>query len=220
MKRWKSNYLEINKSKEEYQRNLLDSSFTSKLQSLCRLQEKAFFFGKLRYKFTENFQMKKVIKVLDDLKNKKIVEDYVIGGATALLYYSTPALTEDIDVFITLKQSSILINISPIYNYLIKKYKAYTKNEYIFVDNNPIQFLVPGDKLTEEAFNNSKEVTVQGKQFKIFSLEYLIAIMLQLGKSKYRERLRLVKEEKKYNSTVLDRILNKYKLVEKWETDY
>ena len=71
MKRWKSNYLEINKSKEEYQRNLLDSSFTSKLQSLCRLQEKAFFFGKLRYKFTENFQMKKVIKVLDDLKNKK-----------------------------------------------------------------------------------------------------------------------------------------------------
>ena len=40
--------------------------------------------------------------------------------------------------------------------------------------------------------------------------------MLYLNKPKYRERLRIVKEENNYNSKKLSDILKKYKLEEKW----
>jgi len=206
----------IEESKNNYKKKLLNSSYIFKFRALIRLQEKALFFGKIRYKFSETFQMLEVIDMLDDLEKNNIVEDYVIGGATALLYYSTPHLTDDIDVFIKKKQNGILFSLTDLYEFLKNKYKAKEDGEFLIVKGNPIQFLVPGDKITQEAFDNPNNVSIKGKKFKIFSLEYIIAIMLFLGKPKYRERLRIVKEENKYNISSLNFILHKYNLLEKW----
>jgi len=215
MKKWKD-ILKIEESKEKYQKELLESSFLNKLKVLIRLQDKALFFGRIKYKFDESFNFIKIIDIIDDLKEQKLIDDYCLGGATALLYYSTPHLTDDIDIFIELKKKSLIYDLSEIYDYLKSNYNAKEKGEFIIINGFPIQFLLPGDTLTQEAFNNSEYVNVSGKKIKIFSLEYLIAIMLNLGKSKYRERLRIVKEEKKYDINILKDILNKYKLMNKW----
>jgi len=212
MKRWKS----IEDSKLSYQEQLLNSSYIDKFKALIRLQEKALFFDKIRYKFSENFNLPEIIDILNDVEKNGIVEDYVIGGATALLYYSTPHLTEDIDVFIKKKQKGLLFSLTDLYDFLKKKYRAKEEREYLIIKGNPIQFLIPGDKITQEAFDNANRVTVKGKAFKIFSLEFIIAIMLFLGKSKYKERLRIVKEENKYNNNKLIKILSKYNLLDKW----
>ena len=213
----KQDFSKIEKSKLSYQKALLKSSYIKKFEALKRLQEKAFFFDRIKYKLNETFSLPKLIDILNELKEKNIIEEYVIGGASALLYYSTPHLTEDIDVFISIKQSSKVISFSSLYNYLKKNYNAKEEREYVLIDNNPIQFLVPEDKLTQEAFNHPNKVKIQGKTLQLFSLEYLIAIMLYLNKPKYRERLRIVKEENNYNSKKLSDILKKYKLEEKWE---
>jgi hypothetical protein len=206
---------QIKKSKEQYQKKLLESSYMNKIRALVRLQEKVSFFQEY-HKFSESFSMSNIIDILDDLQKNDLIDEYVLGGATALLYYSTPHLTEDIDVFISVQHKGIIINLSPIYSFLKKKYKAKEYKETLLLDDNPVQFLVPMDGLTEEAFKKYNEIKIRSKKLKIFSLEYLIAIMLHLGKSKYKERLRVVKEENKYDSVVLNKILKKYNLESKW----
>jgi hypothetical protein len=209
-------YKKYSESKEIYRDKLLHSSYFDKFNALIRLQEKALFFNRVKYKFSETFQMPEIIDILNDLENNDIVEDYVIGGATALLYYSTPHLTDDIDVFIKKKQKGLLFSLSDLYEFLKRKYKAVEEGEFLIIKGNPLQFLVPGDKITQEAFDNPNIVNVKGKKFKIFSLEYIIGIMLYLGKSKYKERLRIVKEENQYNDKELNTILKKYNLLDKW----
>lgn len=212
---WKR-YKRIFKAKEDYQKELLESSFINKFKALIRLQEKALFFDKVKYKFNESFSFSKIIFILEDMIKNNVIEDYALGGATALLNYSTPHLTEDIDIFIDVKQSGLLVNLSKIYSFLVDKYDAKIKSEYLIIQGNPIQFLLPGDSLTQEAFENYSVVSIQGRKLHIFSLEYLIAIMLNLNKAKYRERLRIVKEENKFDEKVLFKILQKYKLIDKW----
>ena len=210
-------FLEIDKSKNIYQKKLLNESYENKLKALMRLQKKALFFDKIKIGLSESFDLSNIIKVLNSLIKEKLIDDYVIGGATALLYYSTPHLTEDIDVFITINHSSLIIDLSEIYEYLIQNFNAKIENEYILLFNNPIQFLMTGDNITKEAIKNYNKVIIKGNTFKLFSLEYLIAIMLFLNKTKYKERLRIVKEENKYDNNVLMSILKKHNLIQKWE---
>ena len=148
-----------------------------------------------------------------------VIEDYVIGGATALLYFSVPNfVTEDIDVFVHLKDkpSSSLIDVSPLYNYLISRKNAHIQGEYIVVDDFPLQFLTPYDELSSEAFANAMSVSPENIPFKIFKLEYSMAIMIQLGKEKYVERLRTLMKHSLYNKEKLESLLDRFDLKPKW----
>ena len=46
--------------------------------------------------------MRRVITILNDLEKEGVIENYALGGAIALLFYSEPISTEDLDVFIFL----------------------------------------------------------------------------------------------------------------------
>lgn len=169
-------------------------------------------------KFTPKNSIIKIIRVLNSLIKDKIIEDYSIGGATALMHYSIPMLTEDVDVFISLKNQELLINFEPLYKYLKNKYNAKIDKEYIIINEIPIQFLLPQkDSLTDEAFNNSNIIDIERNEVKIFQFEYLIAIMIQLNKPKYRARLFQVIQENKYDKIKLNKILSKYNLLDKWK---
>jgi len=146
-----------------------------------------------------------------------VIEDYVIGGATALLYYSQPMFTEDIDIFISLKSDSqLIINLEPVYRFLQDKYNAKQEKEYLIIDDIPLQFLVPYDTLSEEAFLNCNSVIWKDVSFKIFNLEYIMGIMIQLNKPKYRERLSILLRDNNYNADKLEQILKKHDLYDKW----
>ena len=55
----------IDQSKKKYNKKLLNISYFTKFQVLINLQEKALFFNKIRYKFSESFQMPEVIDMLN-----------------------------------------------------------------------------------------------------------------------------------------------------------
>lgn len=161
--------------------------------------------------------MEAVIRTLDELVHKKIIKDYVIGGATALMYFSPPTLTEDIDVFVYLEnQSGSLIDLGPLYTYLVEKKAATAHGQYLIVDGFPVQFLVPYDELSKEAFNNAVHATIKNLRFKVFDLEYLMAIMIQLAKDKYRERLHLLYRKGLYDEAKLDVLLERFGLKDRW----
>lgn len=162
--------------------------------------------------------MQPVLKTLNDMVKDGVIREYVVGGATALLYFSKPTFTEDIDVFVyTPQQSSLLIDLSPVYSYLVEKKGAVVRGEHVLIEGYPVQFLVPYDDLSREAFRNAIAIRLRRFRFKIFDLEYLMAIMIQLGKAKYRERLRVLSEDRAFDEKKLRPILKRFRLVEKWD---
>ncbi len=83
--------------------------------------------------------MKKTLKVLNDMVEMGLIKQYAIGGGIAVLYYTEPVLTYDLDVFCLLPaDKSELITLSPIYEYLQKK--GYREDgEHIIVEGIPVQ---------------------------------------------------------------------------------
>ena len=139
--------------------------------------------------------MDRVIRVLDEMVKDEVITDYVIGGATALLYYTIPHfVTEDIDVFVYSK----------------------SQGEYIILEGFPVQFLVPYDQISREAFANAVPLTMWDVRFKVFSLEYNMAIMIQLGDEKYFERLRILRKHKLFDEAMLASLLERFNLAGKW----
>jgi hypothetical protein len=161
--------------------------------------------------------MKSVLVAFEDLVQKGIIEGYAIGGATALLYYSRPTFTEDIDVFISIRSESNLVDLSPVYRALLSTSSTRIEGEYVYIDGFPVQVLVPYDSLSAEAFDRAVEVHIAGGRCRILSLEYLMAIMIQLHKPKYRERLRILLSERLFDESVLLAILTKHGLRESWK---
>lgn len=161
-------------------------------------------------------RMLKIISMFNDMEKEKVIDSFVIGGATALTYYSAPIVTEDVDIFFIPISKSLFIDISPVYNYIKSHADAKEKGEFIVVDGIPVQLLTPHDDLHKEAYEHCIQVSENGKKFKVFSIEYLMAIMIQLGKMKYKYRLSTLGEDE-YDSEKLKKILKKYNLSEKWE---
>ena len=162
--------------------------------------------------------MKSVINYLNEMKENNIIKEYAVGEAIALIYYFEPIQTQEIDVFIIVKETDTLfVSLSPIYNILESK-GGILREEYIIIHNTPVQFLVAYNQLIEEALYNSNKVFYLGSEFSIFSLEYLMAIMVQTSRGKDKARLEeILKVNLNFDKSKFESILKKYSLETKWE---
>jgi len=187
--------------------------------------------------------VEKTIKVINELKNQGLIEDYAIGGGIGSIFYIEPVLTFDLDVLILIKSEGKIITLSPIYDYLKRKgYRA--EKEHIIIEGVPVQFIPAYNELVKEAVEKASEVrykgvktrvltpeylvaiTLQtkasevrykGVKTRVLTPEYLVAIMLQTYRPKDRERIIKFLEEAKVNLRTLSKILQKHKLKEKYE---
>jgi len=158
--------------------------------------------------------VEKTLKIIKELKEKRVLKDFSIGGGIAALYYIEPLLTYDLDIFFIPIEDSIDV-LAPIYQYLIEKgFKA--KKEHVLIEGVPVQFIPAYNELVKEAVQYSNEVKYGRIKTKILGLEYLIAVMLQTYRPKDRERLVKVFEEAKIDRTLLKKILKKYGLYDKY----
>jgi predicted nucleotidyltransferase len=160
--------------------------------------------------------MQNIIKLLNEMKEKKIIEEYAIGGATALIYYFEPIQTQDIDVFIAIQSSGLLANLNPVYEFFHEK-GGVVKNEYIVINNTPVQFLLPYNPLIESALKNSIQVEYMQEKVKIFSLEHLMAIMVQTSRGKDKARLEEIFQAKiSFDIEKFQNLLKEFDLTFKW----
>ena len=138
--------------------------------------------------------LKRVIRELNGLvaTDGQLIERYAIGGAWAVIWFSEPTLTEDLDVFCQFGSKGALISLAPIYEYLGGRgYGAPEGSEHqdaVEIEGVPVQFL-SGGPLVKEAIERAIEVMVAGEQTRMFDLEYLIAIALDVGRIKDRLRI-------------------------------
>ncbi len=159
--------------------------------------------------------MKKTLMALNDLKKKGIIIDYAIGGGMGAVFYIEPFLTYDLDVFIRTKDESELQPLAALYAHL--KAKGHRpEQEQVIIAGVPVQFLPVYNELLAEAVKEARPVNYQGTKTRIMTIEHLLAIMLQTGRAKDRERFSKALDEAKIDKVRLSQILKRHALEGKY----
>lgn len=162
--------------------------------------------------------MKATLEAINRMRTEGVIDKYAIGGAVGATFYLEPSATLDIDIFVSLKTmpGSVLITVAPVYTYLTSHgYK--TEGEYIVIEGWPVQFLSPGDALTEEALEQAIETEVEGVRTWVMTSEHLVAIALKTGRPKDYVRILQFIESGILVTNRLESILSRHRLLEKWE---
>jgi hypothetical protein len=160
-----------------------------------------------------------VLEVLNKLRDNRLLVDYAIGGGIAVLYYTEPVLTYDFDVICVFPESGLLVDPSPVFEYLRNEGYVFGKEDRVDIKGIPVQFIPASKGLVEEALKNAVNVTISGVETRILTVEYLIAIMLQLNRPKDRAKVDLLinNEEVIHDAAKLQDLLINHGLISKWQ---
>ena len=160
--------------------------------------------------------MKATLELINQMQADGVIAEYAIGGAVGATFYLSPAATVDLDLFVTLPgNSGLLISLSPIYEYL-KSRGASEQDEYIVVQEWPVQFLTPGNALQKEAVNQAISTSVEGVPTRVISAEHLVAIALETGRAKDHTRILQFVEQGAIDRGKLKDVLERHGLSVKW----
>jgi len=159
--------------------------------------------------------MEKTLQVLNDLVHAGVVSRYAIGGAMGAMFYIEPVLTFDLDVFVVLPQTrGGLLTLEPLYEAL--RARGYREeDECVNIEGVPVQFLPAYNALLEEALAEAREMRYEATPTRVLRPEHLLAIALQTGRDKDRERVRLLREQARLDQKYLKGVLSRHRLDDK-----
>ena len=125
-------------------------------------------------------------------------------------------LTFDLDVIPVLpRTSSGLMTLEPIYQAM--RTRGYEVDaECVNVEGVPVQFLPAYNPLVEEALTEARQVSYGDTTTRVLRPEHLLAMALQTGRDKDRERVRLLLEQGTLDRDFLAGIIARHALEEKW----
>ena len=96
--------------------------------------------------------------------------------------------------------------------------RGYTEEkECVLIEGVPVQFLPAYNSLVEEALNQAREIMYEDVPARVLRSEHLLAICLQTGRDKDRERVRILREQAQLDTNFLADILKRHQLEEKWK---
>jgi hypothetical protein len=158
------------------------------------------------------------LKAINRLEDEGIIKRPTIGGSIALIYYSQPAKTDDLDMFCYMVGQGAFVSLAPIYKRL-EELGYEIRDLYINIGGVDVQFLVPGplEALSQEALDNSIEITVEGVPTRVFQYEYGLAVKAQANRSKDWIHIISAIESTPPDDAKLMPILEKYGLIERWK---
>ncbi len=70
--------------------------------------------------------------------------------------------------------------------------------------------------LLEEALGEAQEILYQATPARVLRSEHLVAISLQTGRDKDRERVRILREQSRLDSDYLAAVITRHRLEEEW----
>ncbi len=160
--------------------------------------------------------MKRTLQVLNEMERDGVFTRYAIAGAMAATFYVEPLLTFDLDVFVVLPQTpGGLLTLAPLYDALRARGYSEQENECIRIEGVPVQFLPAYNALLEEALKEAQEIMYEDVPARVLRSEHLLAICLQTGRSKDRERVRILREQAKLDQNFLADVLRRHQLEDK-----
>ncbi len=160
--------------------------------------------------------MEKTLQVLNKLERDGVLGRYAIGGAMGATFYVEPLLTFDLDVFVLLPEGAGgLITLAPLYQAL--RDLGYREDaECVLIEGVPVQFLPAYNALLEEALKDSTGMLYSQTPARVLRAEHLIAICVQTGRDKDRQRVRTFMEQATLEQPLLADILQRHGLESKF----
>ena len=162
--------------------------------------------------------MKDTLEAINRMRADGVIGKYAIGGAVGATFYLEPVATAEVDIFVMLPMApgSLLLSVTPIYEYLGAR-GCRVEGERIMVGDWPVQFLPLRGALEQEALADAVETEVEGVQTWVLSAEHLVAIALQTGRAKDYARVVQFIEQDAVDADKLNRILTRHGLIPQWE---
>ncbi|MDO8836489.1 MAG: hypothetical protein Q7V01_12885 [Vicinamibacterales bacterium] len=154
-----------------------------------------------------------VFSVINGLRDAGVVEDYAVGGATAVLFYAEPARTYDLGVFVIGRgvEQHDLAPLSGIYNWARAQGYA-TDAEHILIEGVPVQFLPSYTPLVEESVREARVLSYGAVPVRVVGPEHLVGLAVQAGGSRRRERAYQLLEQADVDRVRLRALLNRHGL--------
>ena len=89
--------------------------------------------------------------------------------------------------------------------------------ECVNIEGIPVQFLPAHNDLLVEALTEARDVLYEQTPTWVLRAEHLLAIALQTGRDKDRERVRLLREQANLDTDYLANLLRRHGLEGKWK---
>lgn len=154
------------------------------------------------------------LAAIEQMKQEGVLTDYAIGGAMALVFWTEPVATYDLDVFVLLPPSAgLLVSLDPIYRWAeAKRFPA--ESEHVVIAGIPVQFIPAHNDLAEEAIAQGATLDYAGVPVRVIRPEHLIALYLERSArtAKRLERVAVLLEEAPVERERLESILLRYNL--------
>ena len=130
-----------------------------------------------------------VFRILNRMQDEGLVAQYAIGGATAVLFYAEPTRTYDLDVFVTLEAigNDALAPLSRVYEWA-REQGFGLQAEHLLIEGVPVQLLPAYNALVEAALTTARVHDYGGVPVRVVDPEHLVALALQAGGARRRER--------------------------------
>lgn len=134
----------------------------------------------------------------------------------AATFYTEPLLTFDVGIFVALPGGEKLLQpLAPLYDAL--KERGYSvETEYVMIEGVPVQFLPAYNALIQEALDEARHTSYDGVPLNVMRAEHLIAICIQTGREKDRERVRVLRDVPDLDRRLLEDLLDRHKLERTW----
>ena len=161
--------------------------------------------------------MKKIVKLLNEMCDKGIINTYAVFGAVAQMRYTEAVVTLDLDILVDLPDTDSLAILSPIYQFC--KEKGYQpEGEAIEIGDWPVQFLPAFDELSEEAMLNAEEADFDGIKVRVVSAAYLAVLALKVGRAKDKARILALLEADAVKLKEIEKIVREHNLHDEWNS--
>ena len=155
----------------------------------------------------------RALAAMQQMKDDGVVSEYALGGAMALIFWSEPIATFDLDVFVLMERSGTLVSLGPIYAWA-ERSSYPTKAEHIIIAGVPVQVIPAHNELAVEAIESATTLDYEEVPVRVIRLEYLIAMYLEPSarSAKRLQRVSALLDENALDRRLLDQLLQRYQL--------
>lgn len=154
------------------------------------------------------------LRAINDLKNDGVIEEYAIAGAMALVFWTEPVATYDLDVLVFLhEENRPIVTLGPIYEWASRRGYG-SEAEHVLIQGVPVQFLPSHDELADEAIEKARTLDYEGVPVRVVRPEYLVALYLEPSARtpKRRERAAALVESGTLDGDLLKELLARFSL--------
>jgi hypothetical protein len=154
------------------------------------------------------------LRALNQMKDAAIIDEYAIAGAMAVVFWSEPIPTFDLDVLVFLPAgTSPIVSLDPIYRWAAAQgYPA--QAEHVLIADVPVQFIPAHNPLADEAIEHAATLDYEGVSVRVVRPEYLIALYLEPGARtrKHHERAAALRELRSVDVGLLNELPARFHL--------